>query len=211
MEKRVNSIDKVISCNQCFVAGCVIRHPRTNFPLLHLTYATFPNVITLVSDGVDQPGVAAYLTTNLQRFGLNYDACTCERGVHGQGARFELPNTPDSFRGLQLMYEHIQRHPEEFKPRMPVEFDRLINVAIRMPKDGCGLLTRPTAYLAERDINMRYLRAEKSELDKVLGLHEVKVIAQLEVPGIETSILETELLHTCPGRSEVKLQELWRR
>ena len=211
MGKQITHLGGLFTGDEWFVAVNVLRHPKTGFPHLALTYKVFPNDTTIMTDGVDQPGVAAYLTANLERFGLSYSVCVGERGIHGQGTRFELPSTPDTRTRLRSMYEHIQQHPEEFKPRQPVEFDRLCNLAIRMPHDGCGLLTRATAYLADRNINMRYVRAEKDDLNKALGLHEVKVFAQLEVPGIDLEILETELRQVCPGKSEVKLRELWRR
>jgi len=200
-----------MSGDDWFVAGNVIRHPKTGYPLLTITYKAFPNDSTVMCDGVNQPGVAAYLMGNLQRFGLSYNVCVGERGVHGQGARFELPSAPDTWQGLWSMYEHIKNHPEEFEPRQPVEFDRLYNLAIQMPRDVCGILSQQMTYLADKNVNVRYVRAEKDEVNHVLGLPEVKLFAQLEVPGIDIEVLENDLRLICPRESKVKLRQLWQR
>lgn len=208
MSKRIRCVSRRFSGDKWFVGVTVNRHPETGYPLLTTTCKSFPNDATVVVDGIDRPGVTAYVTGLLREFRLSYDVCTAERGIHGHGMRFEFPPTPATHLALGALHRHLQSHPDEFRPGPLVGFDRVCSVSIRIKRNGCGLLSKPADYLASRNINLRHLRVEKREAAATGPA--ITVSAEIEVPGIDGDAIESDLLRVCPDGSEVQVHDLWK-
>ncbi len=191
------------------LAVVVIRHPDTGYPMVTLTIKSFPNDATVVADSVDQPGVLAYLTGLFDRLELSFDVCVGEPGLHGYGVRFEFPVGPKTHQQLRKLSQYVYDHPEEFHPRGLVDFDRVYELTIRVPQNGRGLMVQPTQYLADENINMRHVRAERNQIDAASGEPEVTITAELEVQGIGCEELETAIRNVCLQGSQVEIQPLW--
>ncbi len=192
-----------IAGSEGFVGVNVIRHPVTGYPLMTLVYKLFTRDTTVIGDGIDQPGVAAYLMGNFVKFGVRFEACLIEQGLDGMVARFEFPSEPDTWARLRAMHAGVEGNPTEFQFRPAQKRDRKYRMLLRTPCNDPQYYQVAAQFLADHDVNMASARAQRDDIARIKFGLGGRVEALLEASTLEDTQLErglNALLSGCQAR-----------
>ena len=178
--------------------------------LMSLLTCETQNQNTLFSlEGPDRAGVLAYVTWLFREFGIYIESCHGARLKHSLGSFFELMHSPENEEKARRMCDQFHHKAPVFCPRPLVPFDRVYDLRVGIQRDDCGLLYKPTQFLADHDVNVRFFRADKDDLGGLAGLPEVQVSARLEVPPtLELGRLRDGLAGAFPSGSKAVLREV---
>jgi hypothetical protein len=192
-----------IAGSEGFVGVNVIRTPDTGYPLMTLMYKLFERDTTVVGDGIDQPGVAAYFLGNFVKFGVAFETCVIEQGLDGMVARFEFPSGPDTWARLRAMYAYVESNPTEFRFRPAQRRDRKYRMLLRTPRNEPRYYQAAAQYLADHNVNMASARAQRDDVAQIKFGLGGRVEALLEAATPDHRQIETDLnalLSGCQAR-----------
>jgi glycine cleavage system transcriptional repressor len=152
-------------------------------------------VVALLSD--DHPGIVSSICRTLARLGGNIDACS-QTVLEGYFTLIMVVSVPEAVEPAALRDEVRAAEPRPGAYQVSVlPFDAYLAAGTRpetdlyvltaFGEDRPGIVLRFTEYLAERDINIVDLYAERRGTDFLL-IAQLEVPTALDFPGVQAEV-----------------------